>query len=446
VEKNEKYSPKIFFGLSSFQMLAMFRRGLFYSYLSIYLRFLGLSVTETTLFATLPMILNVGFQTFVWGILSDKYQRRRFFIILGEILAGFGTLIVFLAHRMVDLNVIAGWIIIIGLSLIEIFWSMSNIGWSALLSDLYPLKTRNTVLGQLSSVGGLGRIIGVWIGGLLYDGLKLYYPGWGFFEGSLFYVAAIAMFISTIPLFFIPEGGVRSGPQKQGKYMQSFIESSNLNSNSSSPLKVYIVFLIAITLINFGRNSIAVIFSQYLTLPTPGFGISSELLSYVINAQSIAIILVGLFIGKIGLRIGNGNTVLLGAILSVFVLLLVAFSMDLNHIFIASFLRGAAQVIIMASSYAFASGLINPQSRGKLFGLYNATFFLSWGMAGTIIAGPIIDYLMMIGTSEVLAYRMAFLAGSLITLFGGVLLGILLVWIRFHPILDYDKQKQFSES
>ena len=58
---------RTFIGLSSFEMLAMFRRGLFYAYLSIYLRhYLGLSVTETTLFATLPMVLNVLAQTFVW--------------------------------------------------------------------------------------------------------------------------------------------------------------------------------------------------------------------------------------------------------------------------------------------------------------------------------------------------------------------------------------------
>ncbi|MCP4343911.1 MAG: hypothetical protein GY795_00090 [Desulfobacterales bacterium] len=44
-----KKSNYIFLDISSFQILAMFRRGLFYAYLSIYLRyFLGLSVTETT--------------------------------------------------------------------------------------------------------------------------------------------------------------------------------------------------------------------------------------------------------------------------------------------------------------------------------------------------------------------------------------------------------------
>ena len=76
-----------FFSVSSFQILAMFRRGMFYAYLSIYLRyFLHLSVTETTLFATLPMLANIIFQSTLWGRLSDRYQLRRTLIFWGEIL------------------------------------------------------------------------------------------------------------------------------------------------------------------------------------------------------------------------------------------------------------------------------------------------------------------------------------------------------------------------
>ncbi|MFX1313944.1 MAG: MFS transporter, partial [Promethearchaeota archaeon] len=94
-----KSSSNIFIGLSSFQMLAMFRRGLFYTYLSIYLKeFLNMSVWETTLYATLPMIMSVIFQNFVWGPISDKFQRRRTLIISGEILAGLGTLSIWLIH------------------------------------------------------------------------------------------------------------------------------------------------------------------------------------------------------------------------------------------------------------------------------------------------------------------------------------------------------------
>src|SRR6056297_2593957 len=90
-----------FIKLSSFQILVRFRRGLFYSFLSIYLRFyLNLSVTETTLFATFPMIINILFQNFIWGALSDKLQKRRTFIILGEIFAALGTVLTWYVHTL----------------------------------------------------------------------------------------------------------------------------------------------------------------------------------------------------------------------------------------------------------------------------------------------------------------------------------------------------------
>jgi len=73
-----KIKKRFLLKIASFQVLAMFRRGLFYSFLSIYMRFiLGLSVTETTFYATFPMILNIIFQNFIWGGLSDKYQKRK---------------------------------------------------------------------------------------------------------------------------------------------------------------------------------------------------------------------------------------------------------------------------------------------------------------------------------------------------------------------------------
>ncbi|UCG90598.1 MAG: MFS transporter [Candidatus Heimdallarchaeota archaeon] len=425
MDKNVSSSTRVFFGLSSFQILAMFRRGLFYSYLSIYLRyFLGMSVTETTLFATIPMVLNVSFQTLVWGVLSDKYQLRRTFVILGEILAGIGTIIVFFTHRIVDQLNLAGWIIIIGLSIVEIFWSMSNNGWSALISDLIPYEERSAIQGRLSSMGGLGRIIGVWIGGLLYDGLHLQYEGWGFYEGSLFFVAASVMFLSTIPMVFVPEGGVHRESENELE-QQSYIGDVTTPST-----QIFIIFLVAITFINFGRNSIATILPQYLFIPSPGFGVSSELLSYILNTQSLAIILLGLIVGRMGHKLGNGNTILLGALMSIISLVLFAISTDLIFIFIASFLRGSAQVIVMASAYAFASGLITPKERAKLFGLFNASFFLSWGLAGTIIAGPITDYLLISGVTEVLAYRTAFLTATFVTFIGAFLLIFLLIWIR----------------
>jgi hypothetical protein len=48
----------------------------------------------------------------------------------------------------------------------------------------------------------------------------------------------------------------------------------------------------------------------------------------------------------------------------------------------------------MAASDIVASVLIPHSSQGCMFALFNAIFFISWGLAGTLIAGPIVDYFM----------------------------------------------------
>jgi MFS family permease len=406
-----------FLSVASFQILAMFRRGLFYAYLSIYLRyFLNLSVTETTLFATLPMLANIFFQTTLWGRLSDRYQLRRTLIIRGEILGGIGTLAVWFGHTLPDDHRHKAYVIIGGLTVVEMFWSMSNIGWSALISDLYPPYDRGAIQGKLTSAGGIGRIAGVWIGGLLYDGLGRYYDGWGFEHGALFFVAAGVMFASTLPLLSLPEGGLAPG--------EDHAVAGDAAEQDTS-VRWFMVFLVAMALINFGRNSVVIIQSQYLFLDT-GFGVSSRTLSYIVNTESVAMILAGLVVGRLVRWAGNGTGVLLGASLSIVYLLIFMTASHLGLIYIGSFLKGCAESIIMAASYAFASVLIPPEQRGRRFGLFNATFFLSWGLAGTLMAGPLVDFLMRRGYAPGIAYRWSYGAAMVVTLSGVVLLAVLI--------------------
>ena len=418
VSTNQKISLRsTFLGLSSFQLLAMFRRGMFYTYLSIYMRyFLLLSVTETTLYATLPMLVSVIFQNFVWGPLSDKFQKRRTFIILGEILAGLGTLIVWFVHSIVSNLLIAGYIIIIGLMCIEAFWSMSNISWSALISDIYPSKDRSKIMGQLTSVGGFGRIIGISIGGILYN------SGYGFRDGPLFIIAALVMFMSSIPMIFTPEGGTKYN----GKIEVENNEKTSQNFNFKA---IFIVFIISLMFINFGRNSIATIYSQYLILDT-GFAVDSILLSYIANTRSVAVLTIGFLAGTLSKKFGHSRTLILGVCLAIFALLITGITDNLILIFIGSFFMGTGEVIIYAASYVIASNLIPSRIRAKLFGVYNTTFFLSWGLAGTFISGPLIDILLNIGFEEVISYQSAFIVGAVITGIGLVIFLLLEIWLK----------------
>jgi MFS family permease len=420
--------PSTFLGVSSFQMLAMFRRGLFYCYLSIYLRhYLGLSVTETTLFATMPMLSNILFQTFIWGKISDKYQLRRTLILVGELLAAVGTIVVWYCHTLSEDGRISGYVIILGLTVIEAFWSMSNIGWSALISDIYEEKDRSAIQGQLSSMGGLGRILGIWIGGLLYDGLGHYYPGWGFEKGTLFFVAAGAMIISVLPLRLLPEGGISNQATQFSFNPGKNMPPLSFNSNG------FILFLIAMIFINFGRNSIAVIQTQYLVLES-GLAVNSQVLSYIVNTQSVAMVITGFMTGWITAWLGDENALILGTISAIVSLIIIGTSLNLTLIYISNFMRGFSEVLIMAASYTVASVLIPASSRGRLFAVFNATFFLSWGLAGTLIAGPMVDYLRINGYPEVISYQYSFLSAAALTSVGAVL------WIR------QSMQKRYSHA
>jgi MFS family permease len=190
----------------------------------------------------------------------------------------------------------------------------------------------------------------------------------------------------------------------------------------------FAIFLVAMALINFGRNSVVVIQSQYLFLDT-GFAVSSRTLSHIFNTESAAMIISGLLAGPFLRRVGNSCGVLMGTGLALAYLLIFALGDRLDFIYGASFLKGGAEALIMAASYVTASLLIPPARRARLFGLFNATYFLSWGVAGTLIAGPLVDLLLTRGAPAVTAYRMAYWAAFSLTAAGGGLMVILVGWI-----------------
>jgi len=407
---------KVFLGLSSFEMIAMFRRAQFYNFLAVYLRhYLGMSVTETTLMATLPMIVNIVFQTFVWGGYSDRHQKRRSLIVTGELLACIATPLVWYLHRLTDQPILAGYIIIIGLALIEIFWSMSNIAWSALIADLYPAHQRSTLQGRLGAMGGIGRVVGVWTGSVLYDGMGRFYEGWGFYEGGLFFAAAGAMLLSILPLMMVPEGGIAQASQSK---------SGAADEENCSGV-IFLWFLTAMIFINFGRNAIAIIIPQYLMIDS-GFGVSSQQLGYIVNTQSVAMIMGGLAVHRITKRLGDGNTLQWATIFAGISIVAFARVDSLAWVYGANFIRGLTEVPIAAASYAFAAQLIPPGKRGRQFSWFNATFFLSWGLAGTLLSGPVADYCIKLGYAETDAYRASFYSGALCCFIGTAVLGWLL--------------------
>ncbi|MCE7734594.1 MAG: MFS transporter [Candidatus Heimdallarchaeota archaeon] len=404
-----------FFGLSSFHFLVFFRRLLIYTFLSIYLKEnIGLSTTEITLMATLPMIISASAQSFLWGPLIDKIHKSHRFVIIGEVVAAFLHLIMVQLHIYSLDNYslsFAGYTIIGMLVIIELPWSASNIGLMTLIAERTDDEERTRLIGQLSVGGGLGGIIGAFTGSLFYKG------GIGFSEGILFYIAVILMFISAFIIYFAIKdvNNERDSVNDNAEALLVENKQSNFDMKYS-----FIPFIIALTFINFGKNGVGIIISLFIANDETINATDSQIALYR-NLGSIFSLVTGIIVGS---RLGKTNdTIILriGTIMTIIALFWLSIAPSYNLLLFSAIIIGSANIIIQASSYSIATRIIPHKDQGRLLGYYNATFFLSWGFGATIFFAPLVDVSVYLGNSLDSSYRISFFASS-IMVFAGLLL------------------------
>ena len=370
--------------------------------------------------ATVGMIANALTQSFLWGKLLDKYKKPVEFVAGGEFLAGAGHFFMVIGYVFflgLGLPIVAGYVIILSLGVIEIFWSMSNVGWSALVSELTEIDERKKLMGQFSIIGGFGGIGGAILGGYLYD------TG-GFADGSIFNIAAIVMIFSSIIVYLT----IRlRNDERIGTTDTSSSEAPSLSSLPSQLRNAFLLFIVALVLINFGRNSVAIITSLFLEDPT-AFGASGVDIALYSNIRSIANMIAGLMIGSVVSKADDNKVMMVGIASSLGGLIWIIVAPTFTLALIAGFLRGASEVIINASSYSIVAKMAPKEFRGRLFAYYNTTFFLSWGIAATFIAGPIADILIAQGLTNADAYRGSYIAAILLVIVG---IAVLLISFKY---------------
>jgi len=363
------------------------------------------------------MIANSVSQTFVWGKISDKYQARTSLIVIGETIAAFGYVLVYFFHiHLLDTNgsVAAAYSIIAGLSLLEFFWSMSNLGWSALISDLTTSKERGKLMSAISSVGGVGRILGISVSGVLYD--------WGgaaggFKSGILFFFASGIMLVSAVLIWFTTHSSERI--YKSGRTGEAVLKQNAVLSNNYGS-RMFYWFLASIFVVGLGAFSILQIFIFYVELDSP-IGATSFDIAMIRNSASIAMIIASLLAGPLADRIGRKKALGLGFVLTVITPLLYMFAQNVVQMIIINSLSGVSMALTNVVGYLLASDLIPAERRGRLFGQYNAVTYISFGMAGTFIGGPIADYLIGTGITQAAAYATTFQVASVVSLIGAII-------------------------
>ena len=138
--------------------------------------------------------------------------------------------------------------------------------------------------------------------------------------------------------------------------------------------------------------------------------------------------LAGILIGSAIAKSDDYKVMMFGTILAVAAISWLIISPSFALVIVASFLIGASHVVIESSSYSIVAEMAPAEYRGRLFAYYNATFFLSWGIAATFVAGPIADILIGAGSTNADAYRGSFIAAIFLIAIGIV---ILLVSFRY---------------
>ncbi len=372
---------------------------------------LGVSATITSSMYFTSMLASSSCQSFLWGKVSDKYQKRRTLIVGGEGIAVIGHILMFLLHIWTYDNIgklASGFALIVAMTVLEAFWSASNVGWSALLSDLTDEVTRRRVIGPISGFGGIGSIVGAFLAAFLYD-----FPeeGAGFREGSLFFATSLIIGFSIVLVFLtLPEGGIIDDVVIDGQ------EKQNFSKTPQTPRSYW--FLLIATFVYF-----AAIFSVFtVTFLYPKlestFNASNIEIAYVRTAGAISLIIIAPLVTIMTDRLGLKWSFLLSSAITVLMLPIFAIAPTFELYLVVILIQTGFQNASRQISYLVASEIIPKESRGRLFGYYNGLSFLTFGIGGIIITGPVIDLVISIGSSEAIAFKISFLAAFIWAIIG----------------------------
>lgn len=415
---NLALSRSVFANLGVFEFLTFLRRGVFYSFMINYLFTLMRTVTSTAFLGTLNMIASSLGQNLLWGRICDRVKIRVKLIIAGETIAAFSYIIVFLVHRsLVDAgnSFTAGLAIISGLSILEFFWSMSDVGWAALLTDVTTTETRGSVVGILNFIASLGRTVGILFAGFLYD------DGEGFRNGNIFYIVTALLFVGAAIMLFL------SRRMKEGSTTPSKDRGEGKKTERKSTKEnrmAYKWFLASLVIIVLGAASINQIILLFMQLPH-GLNASDYEMSLILSSWTIGGMIASLVSGRLTDKTGRSRVMLLGLGLASITPLLYGVASNYAVMALIYGINGVSFWTIQTVGFVLAGDIIPSDRRGRLLSRYNTVMALSWGPAGLLIGGPLADVQVgYMGLSSHAAYVNAFYVSALIVVAGATLFAL----------------------
>jgi MFS family permease len=417
-EQQQHPQKGIFINLSLFQFLSFVRRGIFYTFMINYIFQLMNTVTYTALLGTLDMAASALGQNLLWGKIADHYKLRAKLVIAGESTAAASYFIVYQIYKSLlnnQANFTAGLSLIIGLAVLEFFWSMSDVGWAALLTESTTSKTRGGIVGTLNFIASLGRMIGINFAGYLYNN------GEGFHQGTIFYIVIIMLCISAA--IMVATSKLTTKTSKQTEHNNS-TEVTEKTVTTTHNKKIYKWFLISLVIIVMGTASISQVFLLFITLPN-GLAATSPEMSFILTAYTIGGMAISLMCGWLADRTSRTKILIAGMLLAVAAPLFYNLAPNFYTMATIYGLSGMSFWTIQTVGFAFAGDIIPEDKRGRMFSRYNTVMALSWGPAGLLIGAPLADMqTKILGLSAYTAYVNTFYVSSIIVAVGTVIFAL----------------------
>jgi len=305
------------------------------------------------------------------------------------------------------------------LSILEFFWSMSDVGWAALLTDVTTSEIRGRIVGALNFIASLGRMVGIVFVGFLYAN------GEGFKNGTIFFVVTILLFIGAAIMTLISRRIKWSSDVPKHSITREAEQREDRTVDVNE--KRYRWFLAFLIIVVLGAASINQIFLLFIR---KGLNVGDSEMGLILSAWTIGGMLASITSGRLADKIGKSKVIFFGLILAIVTPLLYSAAPNVSSMALIYGSNGASFWILQTVGFAFAGDMVPGHKRGRLLSRYNTVMALSWGPAGILIGGPLVDIQVKGFQMPIyLACVNAFYASSII-----VTLGTMLFAIKFAKI------------
>jgi len=339
---------------------------------------------------TFDNIAAITLQPF-FGALSDrtwsKRGRRMPYLMVGiPLSAAFFSLIPY------EFSLISLIIFAMGFNIMMSIYRAPTV---ALMPDLTPSQHRSKANGIINLMGGVGAVLALFVGPMLYD-MNRVYP---FAAAAVLMIIALFILIKTIRE---PEKPAIEDKEETG-ILKAFYEI--LTSKDKSAL----LLLIAIFLWFVAYQGVEALFTLY---GLKYLGLKESASAFLLSFFSLTFLLFAIPSGFIATRIGRRKTIMAGIVGLIAVFMLITFFKDTTYIAILLGIGGIFWALININSYPMVVEMTTENKIGAYTGLYY--FFSSLAaISGPPLLGFIIDF---VGYGALFIISVSFLLLALLTM------------------------------